>query len=1263
MSETVAVPPAGLLFSPKGARLEALAHRRIIYLDGATGTLLQRYRFTEADFRGERFAGHRYDLKGNYDVLSLTRPDAVAAVHRAYFEAGADIVETNTFSGTSIAQSDYGLEDFTVEMNYAAARVAADVAREMAERDGRERWVAGCIGPTNKTLSLSRDVNDPAAREVTFEQLCGAYRAQVDALLDGGADLLLVETVFDTLVAKAALLAIIEAFEARARRVPLMISGTISDRSGRMLAGQTVEAFWNSVRHVRPFSIGMNCALGAAQIRTFIEELSVKANCFVSCHPNAGLPDPLCPTGFPEGPEDTAMLLREFARGGIVNILGGCCGTTPEHIRAIIRATNEFAPRVVPAIAPALRLAGLDAVNSVAPVPTAAGGSIFIKVGERTNVTGSPRFRKFIVEHRFVEALAIARQQIESGAHIIDVNFDDGLLDGPACMAKFLNLLASEPEIARAPIMLDSSRWETIEAGLRSAQGKCVVNSISLKEGEATFLARARLCRRYGAALVVMAFDEHGQAVTRRDKVRICERAYRLLLADGFPAEDIIFDCNVLTVGTGMAEHANLAVDFIEAVRALKSSLPFARYSGGISNVSFAFRGNNPVREAIHAAFLRHAIGAGLDMGIVNPGLLKDSTAIDAELFARAEDIILNRRPDATERLVEIAAAAVAARAETPSGTAKIADKWRSLPPRERLAQSLVKGVSDYVEIDVNETLAELGRPLDVIEGPLMDGMKIVGELFGEGKMFLPQVVKSARVMKQAVVVLKPLMEQAVVLDSAETKRRPVIILASVKGDVHDIGKNIVGVVLACNNYEVIDLGTMVPCEKIMSAALEHGAALIGLSGLITPSLDEMAHVAAEMERIDLRIPLAVGGAATSKEYTALKIAPLRSGAIVHTSDASQVARAFAPLIDPLTREDAAARLRAEQDVLRTEYARRSLAAVPLLPLADARARALRPDFQKHPPVPPRLTGVHVLEISPATLIPYMDWRMFLHTWALRGGTTRAQAQNEQGAVARQLLDDARVTLEHIAREHIARPRAVFGIFPARRFGDDVALRTGATGDEDWVRLHFLRQQAVSATNAPCLSLADFVAADRPDWLGAFVATAGTEIEAHAQAAKSAGDDYQCLLLQSLANRLAEAAAEWLHEKIRREHWGFAAAETLTPTQELAEEYTGIRPALGYPACPDHTEKITLWQILDAEKHTGVSLTENFAMNPPASLCGWVFAHPEARYFAIGRIGNDQGDDYADRKGVAKAFVRKWLAPAFRDADDAAMAAVNVPLA
>ncbi len=1224
-------PSHHLPLSEKGLRLEALLRERIVYIDGAMGTMIRFYKLDEAGVRGERFKDWSVDVKNNSEVLSMTRPDIIADIHRKYLEAGADIIETNTFGATTIAQADFGMEHLVDEMNREAVRIALETARAQEAREpGRVCFVAGAIGPTNRTLSMSRDVNDPGKREVTFDQVKDSYLQQVRVLTSAGCDLLLIETIFDTLNAKAAIFACLEHFDELGHRLPIMISGTITDQSGRLLSGQTTEAFWNSVKHAHPISIGMNCALGADLMRPYIEELSHKADCAVSAYPNAGLPDPLSPTGFPEGPEDTAMHLREFARAGIVNILGGCCGTTPDHIAAIRRATVGYKPRAIASVAPALRLSGLEAFNLVeAKAP-------FVMVGERTNVTGSPKFKKLIVEGKFTEALAIAKQQVESGANIVDVNFDEGLLDSEACMTRFLNLLAAEPDIARVPLMIDSSKWSVLEAGLKCVQGKAVVNSLSLKEGEEKFLRQAELCRRYGAAVIVMAFDEKGQAASRSEKVRIGRRAYDLLVANGFPPEDIIFDLNILTVGTGIDEHADYAKDFIEAVRELKRLCPHARYSGGVSNISFAFRGNNPVREAMHGAFLYHAIEAGLDMGIVNAGMLEIYDEIDPELRKLVEDVLLNRDPGATERLIE--AAPGFNKKEGVAEDTKAA-AWRDGTVEERIAHALVKGVTEYIDADTEEARQKYGKPLHVIEGPLMAGMKIVGDLFGDGKMFLPQVVKSARVMKQAVAYLTPYMEKGA------GSKQGTFVIATVKGDVHDIGKNIVGVVLGCNNYEVIDLGVMVSCEAIIDAAIKHKADFIGMSGLITPSLEEMIHNVSELERRGLRIPVIVGGATTSKAHTAIKIAPAYSGPVIHVLDASLITNVCSALLSPTRRDEYVASVKDEYTRIRERHLAGASRA-PLLPIAEARAKAAAPDFVKHPPVAPARTGAFTVDIDPAAVVELFDWSPFFHSWDLRGVYPSILEHPKYGEEARKLYADAQREIADILANNRIRLRAVAGIFPAAREGDDVLLFTDESRSAALGAFRFLRQQKEKAGDAPYLCLADYVApaSVAPDWIGAFAVTAGHEIEAYAHSFKDK-DDYRAILIQALADRFAEGAAEWLHREVRTKHWGFAKGENLTVRQLIDEEYDGVRPASGYPACPDHTEKAEIWRLLGVKERTGIEITENFAMTPSASVSGLYFAHPESKYFHVGPVGRDQVADYAVRKGFDQRAAERWLAP------------------
>lgn len=1193
-----------LPISSRGQSLHKLMRSRIVYLDGAMGTMLQRERLSEADFRGTLFRDHPIELKGNNDALSLTRPDILAKIHRAYFESGADIVSTNTFNSTSISQREYGMEKHVSAMARAATEIAVS-ERDRFESEHPERagscFVAASLGPTGKMLSMSSDIADPAARAVSFEEMRAAYHEQILAVVEAGADILLYETATDALNVKAAIFAMFEIFEARGERLPVMISGTVADRAGRLLSGQTVEAFWESVRHIRPISIGMNCALGAPAMRPYIETLSRIADCAVSCHPNAGLPNPLAPSGFSETAEETAMYLREFSREGLVNIVGGCCGTTPEHIRAIRRSTEPFPPRALPALASRLSLAGTEHF-AFPPLGSASASSSFVLVGERTNVTGSPKFKKLIAAGDWNGALAVARQQVENGAVIIDVNFDEGLLDGVECMTRFLNLLAAEPEIARVPLMIDSSKWEVIEAGLRCAQGKCIVNSVSLKEGEEKFLERARLCRRYGAAMIVMAFDENGQATSFERKVEICERAYKLLTEHaGIPADDIIFDPNVLTVGTGIESDAAFGIDFIRAVEAIKQRCPGARTSGGISNVSFAFRGNNPVREAIHAVFLFHAIRAGLDMGIVNAGMLGVYEEIPVELRERVEDVVLNRRPDATDRLIEIAGKYNTKKSpEEPAGGGAHALSRRDGDVGARLEHALIHGITDNIREDALEALEKLRSPLAVIEGPLMAGMSTVGQLFGDGKMFLPQVVKSARVMKLAVEVLSPFMEQtASAGKSAERKR---IVAATVKGDVHDIGKNIVSIVLACNGYEVIDLGVMVPCKKILDTAREVNADAVALSGLITPSLDEMAHVASEMQREGFSVPLFVGGATTSREHTAIKIAPFyTSGLVVHTTDASRLSAACGEYFSRDRREAFRENISAAYREIREAFA----AAKPRekLSIESARENRIRIDFTKNPPFKPNFTGTRQIEIPLPELFPLITWSAFLSVFEMRGAAAKSPE-------AEKLLADARRIWESLPANGITAAKAVVGIFPAFSENEKIIVNNGEYCFEP------PRQLAKQREGTPNLSLADFIApAGTPDWIGAFAVTAGREIKALADSFAGRGDDYSALILGALADRIAEAASEWLHRKVRRELWGYAAGERLSAEELFNEKYKGIRPAIGYPVFPDHAQKQILFDLLGVTGKIGIELTESFMMTPPASACGLYFASPQAKYF------------------------------------------------
>jgi len=1218
-----------LPLNPAGERLEALLRQRIVYLDGAMGTMIQQLKLQEADYRGERFKDHPGQLKGNNDLLVITKPSVVRDIHRAYLDAGADILETNTFNGTSIAMEDYAMTHLVRELNVAAVKVAREAVDAFkAANPGTDAFVAGAIGPTNKTLSMSRDVNDSAKRDVTFVQVRDAYREQVDALLDAGADLLLCETVFDTLVLKAALFAIDEAFAARGARVPLMISGTITDQSGRTLTGQTTEAFWNSVRHAQPVSIGMNCALGGEQMRPHIAELAKKADIYVSCYPNAGLPNPLSPTGFPEGPEDTAAILETFARDGLVNILGGCCGTTPGHIAAIRRRTEKHPPRVPGEVRPALQLAGLEALNIV------GGPGTFVNVGERTNVAGSRIFKGHIEKGDYRAALSVAKQQIEAGATVIDINFDAGLLDGVAAMTRFLNMAATEPDIARVPFMIDSSNFDIIEAGLHCVQGKAIVNSISLKEGHAEFVRRARLCRRYGAAMIVMAFDEKGQAATYEDKVRICVRGYEILTQEaGVDPQDIIFDPNILTVGTGMKEHNRYALDYIEAVAEIKRRCPGARTSGGLSNVSFAFAGNNKVREAIHSVFLYHAIKAGLDMAIVNAGMLEVYTEIDPELRELVEDLVLCRREDATERLLEAAPRFAGAKTEVDHSKK---NEWRKLDVDARLSHALVKGLDEHVVADTEEARVKLGRPLLVIEGPLMDGMRVVGQLFGEGKMFLPQVVKSAKVMKTAVAHLEPFMAAEKVGGSTQGS----FLIATVRGDVHDIGKNIVGVVLACNNYAVTDLGVMTPTEKIVSEAQRLKPDFIGLSGLITPSLDEMVNVARELKRAGISTPLLIGGATTSKEHTAIKLAEHYDGPMVHVGDASLVTTVCSDLLNPAKREAFVGELRAEQAELREAYDKQQPAVV--IPLAEARQRPLITTAPVQPA--PRKPGVTLFErIDPAAVAEIIDWTPFFVTWSLRGTFPNIFKSPKYGAEARKTFDAGRALLDEIIRGDRVHLRGVAGLWAARRVGDDVDVFADESQTEKIGRFHFLRDQRQRPRVDTCRSLADLVSTEKGDHLGAFAVTAGKEIEDYAASFKQT-DPYRQIMIQALADRLAEGCAEWLHREVRKELWGYAPDEALTVEELVDEKYAGRRPAAGYPACPEHTEKAELWRLLDANR-LGCTLTESFAMNPAASVSGLYFGNPQSIYFDVDNVGRDQVEDYAQRKGWTVEQAERWLRP------------------
>jgi len=1214
------------------ALAEALAHR-IVVLDGGMGTMIQPYRLDEAAYRGARFADHPRELKGCADVLPLTRPHVVAEIHRAYLDAGADVIETCTFNAQAISLADYGLEAHARELNAAAARVAREAVRGFeAANPGRHAWVAGSIGPTNRTLSLAVDVNDPGKRTNVFADFVTAYADQVRGLLDGGVDLLLVETVFDTLVGKAALVAVEEVFAERGEAVPLMLSVTITDRSGRTLSGQLVEAFWNSVSHAPLLSVGINCALGAKEMRPYVEELSRIAPVLLSAYPNAGLPNAF--GGFDETPESMAKDLRAFAEAGWVNFVGGCCGTNPNHIRAIAEAVRGLPPRAVPAVERLTRLSGLEPL-------TIRPDSNFIVVGERTNVTGSPKFAKLVAANDYEGALGVARQQVEGGANVLDVCMDEGMLDSVSAMRRFLNLLSADPDIAKLPVMIDSSRWEVIEAGLQSLQGKSIVNSISLKDGEAAFRERARTVRRHGAAAVVMAFDEAGQADTAERKVEVCRRAYRILVEEeGFPPEDVIFDPNVLTVGTGIEEHADYALAYFEATRRIKAELPRAKVSGGVSNVSFSFRGNNPVREAMHAAFLYHAIAAGMDMGIVNAGQLAVYEEVPKELLGMVEDVLLNRRPDATERLVAYAET-LKAKEGGAAHAAVHAEAWRSASVEERLAHALVKGNADHVEADTLEALEKLGAPLAVIEGPLMAGMNVVGDLFGSGKMFLPQVVKSARVMKKSVAVLTPFLEARKAAGTMKAAGK--VLLATVKGDVHDIGKNIVGVVLACNGYEVIDLGVMVAADRIAKAARETGANLVGLSGLITPSLDEMVHTVRELSREGIAVSILIGGATTSPAHTAVRIAPASPQAVVHVADASRAVGVAGNLLSDELRPAFLAKNAALQEELRRDHAGRQTR--PLLPLSSARARRRALDWSAADLPVPSFTGVRVEEPALTDLVPYVDWSPFFHAWELRGRYPQILDDATIGEKARELFADAQALLAEIVDGKLLSARGAWGFFPANSVGDDVELYADAAGEHLLATLHTLRQQQEKSGDAPYEALADFVAprtSGRRDHVGLFAVTAGHGLPALCERFEKDHDDYRSILAKALADRLAEAFAERLHERAREE-WGFG--ERLSHDDLIRERYRGIRPAPGYPACPDHTEKRTLFALLDAPARTGITLTESLAMLPTASVSGLYLAHPEAHYFAVGRLGRDQVADYARRKGMPLAEAERWLAP------------------
>ena len=1208
----------------RSEELRALLAQRLLILDGAMGTMVQRHGLVEADYRGSRFAAHGKDLKGNNDLLCITRPDVIGAIHADYLEAGADIIETNSFNATRVSQGEYGLAELAFELNVAAARLARETADRFSTPD-KPRFVAGVLGPTSRTASLSPDVNDPGARNITFDALVADYVEAARGLTAGGADILMVETVFDTLNAKAALFATEKFFDAAGRRWPLMISGTITDASGRTLSGQTAEAFWNSLRHARPISFGLNCALGAGELRQYVEELSKLCDCYISAHPNAGLPNAF--GGYDETPQMLADEIREWGKAGIINIAGGCCGTSPDHIRAIAEALRGMAPRAIPQVEKKLRLSGLEACNI-------GDDSLFVNVGERTNVTGSKAFARMILEGRFDDALAVARQQVENGAQVVDINMDEAMLDSQAAMVRFLHLVGSEPDICKVPLMLDSSKWEVIEAGLKCIQGKGIVNSISMKEGEAKFLEQARLARRYGAAVIVMAFDEQGQADTFERKIGICKRAYDLLVKDGFPAEDIVFDPNIFAIATGIPEHDNYAVDFINALAWIKQNLPQARTSGGVSNVSFSFRGNDAMREAIHTVFLYHAVRAGLTMGIVNAGQLGVYDDLAPELREAVEDVVLNRKVGAGDTLIELATRVKGAAKEQVVDLA-----WREWSVDKRLEHAMVKGITEYVVADTEEcraALAASGRPpLSVIEGPLMNGMNVVGDLFGAGKMFLPQVVKSARVMKQAVAHLIPYIEEEKKRTGSTSKGR--IVIATVKGDVHDIGKNIVGVVLGCNGYDIIDLGVMVSADKILHAAKEHGAQAIGLSGLITPSLEEMSHIASEMQRQGFTQPLLIGGATTSRAHTAIKIAPNYAGPVVYVPDASRAVGVVTKLLSLDMRDAYVDEVAADYEKVRGQHANKK--GVPLVSLAAARANAAKLVYA---PVKPKQLGVTVLkDLDLALLAEYIDWGPFFQTWDLAGSYPKILDDAVVGEAARNVFKDGQAMLRQLIAEKWIRANAVFGLFPVTRENEDISFLVDGKPAMTW---HGLRQQQERPAGKPQQCLADFVA-PTGDYAGAFAVTAGIGIEAKLAEFEAQHDDYRAIMLKTLADRLAEAAAEWLHREVRSNYWGYAAGESLDRTALIAEKYQGIRPAPGYPACPDHTSKAGLFKLLDAPANAGMQLTESFAMTPAASVAGFYLAHPEAHYFAITKIDRDQLEDWAGRANYPIPEAEKWLAP------------------
>lgn len=1222
------------------AILQEKLREQILMMDGGMGTMIQQQGLSEEEFRGDRFSDWPSDLRGNNDLLVLTQPDLIVRLHKDYLAAGADLIETNTFNAQRISMADYGMEELAYEMNVAAARLARTAADEVAAEDpARPRWVMGALGPTNRTASISPDVNDPGKRNVTFTELVDAYLEQARGLVDGGVDVLLVETIFDTLNAKAAIFALETLFEEHGRRWPVIISGTITDASGRTLTGQTTEAFWNSIRHAQPLAVGLNCALGAEELRQYIAELGRVADTFISAYPNAGLPNAF--GEYDQDPAHMAALVTEFATAGLVNMVGGCCGTTPEHIAEIAKGARAATPRVPTEVEPALRLSGLEPFN-------VTDESLFVNVGERTNVTGSAKFRKLIEANDYPAALAVATQQVENGAQVIDINMDEGMLDGVAAMGTFVNLVSSEPDISRVPLMIDSSKWEVIETGLQRTQGKALVNSISMKEGVEPFIEQARLCRKYGAAVLVMGFDEEGQADNLERRKEIARRAYTILTEEvGFPAEDIVFDPNIFALATGIEEHAEYGTDFIEGTRWIKENLPHTLVSGGVSNVSFSFRGNNPVREAIHAVFLYHAVRAGMDMGIVNAGALVPYDTVDPELRERIEDVVLNRRADSTERLLEIAEAHRGNGEQAEEAT----EEWRDLPLRERITHSLVKGIDTYVVDDTEALRQEIeqaeGEPIEVIEGPLMDGMGVVGDLFGEGKMFLPQVVKSARVMKKAVAHLIPYIEAAKKPGDAD-RSNGVVIMATVKGDVHDIGKNIVGVVLQCNNYEVIDLGVMVPTQKILEAAREHDADVIGLSGLITPSLDEMVGVASEMQRQGFDIPLLVGGATTSRAHTAVKVDQQYDGPVIWVKDASRSVPVVSQLLSATAKPKLLEDVAADYDSLRTRHAAKQNDR-PMLSYEEAQEARTPIDWGQDQP---HLAGVSPTRVvfedyDLAELREYFDWQPFFNAWELKGSFPDILNNPATGEVARKLYEEAQAMLDRIIEEKWLTAKGVIGLFPANAVGDDIEIYTDESRTEVAHTLHMLRQQGKHRPGVPNRSLADFVAPKETglkDWIGAFAVTGGIGAADKIAEFKADNDDYNAILLEALADRFAEAFAERLHERVRGEYWGYAPEEQLDNTDLIKERYAGIRPAPGYPACPDHTEKVTLWDLLDVDE-IGIELTEGMAMWPGAAVSGWYLGHPDSQYFVVGRLGKDQVEDYAERKGWTMREAERWLGP------------------